>query len=231
MTAKDIKNTLNTYLDKTIKEKEVLAALESLGSKYDNEKYPFEIIQIAEGYQFMTKGTYYPLVSQFLRIESKKKLSKAALETLAVVSYKQPITKSVIESIRGVGCDYSIQKLLEKELVEIGGRAEGPGRPLLYITSQKFMDHFGLKDLKDLPKIKEFEMPGDEIGLNNTDDVPAPDGEQQEAAQEQSTEEQIESTNNTEDHKEETVVPTDNQELNEPKSMDAVPTISDEEEE
>ena len=120
----------------------------------------------------MTKGTYYPLISQFLKIESKKKLSRAALETLAIISYKQPITKSVMESIRGVSCDYAVQKLLEKELIEIVGRAEGPGRPLLYATSAKFMDHFGLKDLKDLPKVKEFELPSTEIGIKDTDEQP-----------------------------------------------------------
>ena len=174
MTAKSIKTTLNAHLDKSIKEKEVTAALEVLTSKYDDDKYPFEIIEISGGFQFMTKGTYYPLISQFLKIESKKKLSRAALETLAIISYKQPITKSVMESIRGVSCDYAVQKLLEKELIEIVGRAEGPGRPLLYATSAKFMDHFGLKDLKDLPKIKEFELPGTEIGIKDTDEQPEP---------------------------------------------------------
>lgn len=174
MTAKSIKTTLNAHLDKAIKEKEITTALEGLRSKYADDKYPFEIVEISGGFQFMTKGTFYPLVSQFLRIESKKKLSKAALETLAIISYKQPITKSVMESIRGVSCDYSVQKLLEKELIEISGRAEGPGRPLLYATSDKFMNHFGLKDLNDLPKIKEFEMPGTEIGVKDTDAVPGP---------------------------------------------------------
>ncbi len=174
MTAKSIKTTLNVHLDKSIKEKEVTEALEVLTSKYADDKYPFEIIEISGGFQFMTKGTFYPLISQFLKIESKKKLSRAALETLAIISYKQPITKSVMESIRGVSCDYAVQKLLEKELIEIVGRAEGPGRPLLYATSAKFMDHFGLKDLKDLPKIKEFELPGTEIGIKDTDEQPEP---------------------------------------------------------
>ncbi len=164
MTAKDIKNSLQSHMEVKFKDKEIAAALEVLETKYDDEKYPFHIVGIAGGYQFMTKSAYYPLVSQYLKIESKKRLSKAALETLAIISYKQPITKSGIESIRGVNCDYSVQKLLEKELVEIAGRAEGPGRPLLYATSEKFMNHFGLKSLKDLPKIKEFENTGDEIG-------------------------------------------------------------------
>lgn len=164
MTAKDIRNSLQSHTEVKFKDKEIAEALEILETKYEDEKYPFHIVGIAGGYQFMTKSAYYPLVSQYLKIESKKRLSKAALETLAIISYKQPITKSGIESIRGVNCDYSVQKLLEKELVEIAGRAEGPGRPLLYTTSEKFMNHFGLKSLKDLPKIKEFENAGDEIG-------------------------------------------------------------------
>ncbi len=161
---KEIKNTLTTHLKTKFKDKEIDEVLEGLRTKYNDEQYPFEIVEIAGGFQFMTKGTYYPLVSQFLRLESKKKLSKAALETLAIISYKQPITKTGIESIRGVNCDYTVQKLLDKELVEIGGRAEGPGRPLLYVTTEKFMNHFGLKSLNDLPKIKEFEMPDNVIG-------------------------------------------------------------------
>ncbi len=169
MTAKDIKNSLQSHTEVKFKDKEIAEALEILETKYEDEKYPFHIVGIAGGYQFMTKSAYYPLVSQYLKIESKKRLSKAALETLAIISYKQPITKSGIESIRGVNCDYSVQKLLEKELLEIAGRAEGPGRPLLYTTSEKFMNHFGLKSLKDLPKIQEFEIEGDEIGIPETE--------------------------------------------------------------
>ena len=164
ITKKDIKQTLASHYKSTFKDKEIQTSLDELRSKYTEEVFPFEIIEIAGGFQFMTKGTYYPLVSQFLRLESKKKLSKAALETLAIIAYKQPITKSGIESIRGVNCDYTVAKLLEKELIEIGGRAEGPGRPLLYITTEKFMNHFGLKSLNDLPKMKEFEMPENTIG-------------------------------------------------------------------
>jgi len=179
MTVIDIKATLHAHLDKGIKDKEIKGSLDYLCNKYEDEKYPFEVIEISGGYQFMTKGTYYPLISQFLRIESKKKLSRAALETLAIVSYKQPITKSTIEGIRGVSCDYSLQKLLEKELVQITGRAEGPGRPLLYATTEKFMNHFGLKDLNDLPKIKEFELPDNEIGPKDGDEsIPGPGNEE-----------------------------------------------------
>jgi len=177
LTAKEIKQSLVAHLDTKIKDKEVEEVLTTLETKYDDERYSFHILGIAGGYQFMTKSAYYPLVSQFLRIESKKKLSKASLETLAIISYKQPITKSGMEAIRGVNCDYSVQKLLDKELVMIIGRAEGPGRPLLYATSEKFMNHFGLKSLKDLPKIKEFESAGTEIGLKAPEEGPAPEAQ------------------------------------------------------
>jgi len=172
ITVKELKLTLNSYLEAKISDKEIEESLVSLTQKYADDKYPFEIVGIANGYQFMTKGAYYPIISQYLKLESKKKLSRPALETLAVISYKQPITKSVIESIRGVNCDYSIQKLLEKELIEISGRAEGPGRPLLYVTSEKFMNHFGLKTLNDLPKIKEFEEPENSVGVADGDATP-----------------------------------------------------------
>lgn len=173
MTKKDIKAALESHFDTKFKDKELTEALDALTAKYSSEEYPFEVIQISGGFQFMTKGTYYPLVGQHLKLESKKKLSKAAMETLAIISYKQPTTKSGMESIRGVNCDYSVQKLLDKELIEIRGRAEGPGRPLLYGTSEKFMNHFGLKSLDDLPKVKEFDLGENEIGVR-TDDLPEP---------------------------------------------------------
>lgn len=161
-----LKQTLNTHLDTTFKPDQITEAIDSLIEKYKSPEYSFEIIAIAEGYQFMTKGAYYPVISQHLRLESKKKLSKSALETLAIISYKQPATKTDIESIRGVNCDYSVQKLLDKELVEMSGRADGPGRPLLYSTTQKFLNHFGLKDLNELPKLKEFETEENTVGLS-----------------------------------------------------------------
>jgi len=162
----DLKTTLNTHFKSKVKEEEIEAAIETITEKYKSEDYSFEVICINGGYSFMTKGAYHPLISQYLKLESKKKLSKAALETLAIVSYKQPATKSNIEAIRGVNCDYSIQKLLEKELIEMKGRAEGPGRPLLYGTTQKFMDHLGLSSINELPKLKELEINEDNaIGM------------------------------------------------------------------
>lgn len=162
---KDIEQCLSSYFDTKIPKEVIGEALEQLKSKYLSEDFAFELIEIGGGLQFMTKGAFHPVVAQHLRLESKKKMSRAALETLAIISYKQPVTKSEMESIRGVNCDYSVQKLLDMDLVEIAGREEGPGKPLLYGTTVKFMDHFGIKDLSELPQLKEFESDVQSIGL------------------------------------------------------------------
>jgi len=91
-------------------------------------------------------------------VNSKKKLSRASLETLAIIAYRQPVTKAEIEFIRGVASDYAVQKLLERNLVSIAGRADAPGKPLLYATSPYFMQFFGLNDPSELPKLKDFEL-------------------------------------------------------------------------
>ncbi len=139
-------------------------ALASLQSRYAREAFAFEIVEIGGGYQFLTKGDYHKTLETHLKLTGRKKLSLAALETLSIIAYKQPVSKSEIEQIRGVGSDYAIQKLLEKEIVAIDGRSDAPGRPLLYSTSAKFMDYFGVKSLNDLPKLKDFKEPDGAIG-------------------------------------------------------------------
>ena len=119
----------------------------------------------------MTKGAYYNTVATYLKQITKKKLSKSALETLSIIAYKQPVVKSELEKIRGVSCDYSIQKLLEKELVEIAGRSDGPGKPLLYATSEKFMDYFGLKSIGELPKTRDISTAQSSIGDVSIEEV------------------------------------------------------------
>lgn len=160
----EIKVSLEESFKTKIKKQTIQKSLETLFSKYKSDDFAFEIVEIAEGYQFFTKGAFHQTVGSHLKQTSKKRLSKAALETLAIIAYKQPVTKGDCERIRGVSCDYTIQKLLEKELVSISGRSEGPGRPLLYATSKKFMDYFGLANINDLPKPKDFKMPDEEIG-------------------------------------------------------------------
>jgi len=168
ITLKEIKNCLQETFQTKFKKGEVEEAIQGLMKKYEEDSYSFEIIEIAEGYQFLTKGAYHNTVGTMLKQKTKKRLSRAALETLSIIAYKQPVTKSEMEKIRGVSCDYSIQKLLEKELVAIAGRSEGPGRPLLYATSEKFMDYFGIKSIKDLPKLQDFKNPDNEIGEAGT---------------------------------------------------------------
>lgn len=160
----EIQQALEATFETEFAGAEIAAALQQLSERYKDEKYSFEIVEIAGGLRFLTKAAFHSVIATHLRLTTKKKLSQAALETLAIIAYKQPVTKGDLESIRGVSCDYSIQKLLEKELVSIIGRSEGPGKPLLYGTSEKFMDYFGIKSLEELPKPKDFKDPESSIG-------------------------------------------------------------------
>ncbi len=131
-------------------------ALSELMVKYAGGGFAFELKAIGGGYQFMTKGAYAPFIKAAALVKEHRKLSRAALETLAIIAYRQPVTRAEIEFIRGVNCEYALHRLLEKQLVEPAGRAELPGRPLLYRTSKAFMDYFGLAALADLPKLSEL---------------------------------------------------------------------------
>lgn len=144
------------FMEDKITLEQVQSAVEGIVEKYGSEFYPFELRESGGGYQFLTKKEYHKTVAQLNGDKFLKRLSPAALETLAIIAYKQPITKGEIESIRGVSCDYSIQKLLEKELIIITGRNEDmPGKPLVYVTSKTFMDYFGLNSPDELPKLRE----------------------------------------------------------------------------
>lgn len=152
----DLVNQAFGFMEDKIAVEQVDAALEGIIEKYDSEFYPFEVKQSGGGWQFLTKKDYHKTVAQLNGEKFLKRLSAAALETLAIIAYKQPVTKGEIESIRGVSSDYAVQKLLEKELVVITGRNEKlPGHPLVYATSKNFMDYFGINSPEDLPKIKE----------------------------------------------------------------------------
>lgn len=139
-------------------------AISELSAKYQSEEFSFQLEHSGGGYQFLTKPAYQTSISLLLRQQSQKRLSTAQLETLSIIAYKQPVTKGDIEEIRGVNSDYSVQKLLEKELVDIKGKSEGLGRPILYGTSGKFMEYFGINSLKDLPQPKDFSKPDNQIG-------------------------------------------------------------------
>ena len=159
LNANDITELINTafgFLEERISLEQVEAALEGIQEKYSTEYYPFELKQSGGGWQFLTKPTFHSTIAQLNGDKFLKRLSNAALESLAIIAYKQPITKGEVEAIRGVNSDYSMQKLLEKELIVISGRNEMlPGKPLIYSTSRNFMDYFGINSTEDLPKIRE----------------------------------------------------------------------------
>jgi segregation and condensation protein B len=152
----DLINQAFGFMEDKIVADQIDAAIEGIVEKYNSEFYPFEVKQSGGGWQFLTKKEFHKTVAQLNGEKFLKRLSTAALETLAIIAYKQPITKGEIEGIRGVSSDYSVQKLLEKELIIISGRNEKlPGHPLVYATSKNFMDYFGINSPEDLPKIKE----------------------------------------------------------------------------
>jgi len=141
-----------------IPENDISKALDLLTEKYQHDNYAFSIFHGGGGYQFLTKPAYQASIGILLKQQSKKRLSTSALETLSIIAYKQPVTRSELEQIRGVNCDYTVQKLLEKELIEIKGKSDAIGKPLLYGTSDKFMDYFGINSLNDLPTPKDFKQ-------------------------------------------------------------------------
>src|SRR5687767_6901034 len=159
LTPLDVVELINNafgFMEERITLDQVESAMEGIREKYNSEFYPFEVRESGGGWQFLTKKDFHKTIAQLNGEKFLKRLSTAALETLAIIAYKQPITKGEIEAIRGVNSDYSVQKLLEKELIVISGRNEKlPGHPLVYATSKTFMDYFGINSPEDLPKIRE----------------------------------------------------------------------------
>jgi segregation and condensation protein B len=139
--------------------KQLRKHIKSLNDRYTANNSAFRIEQIAGGYQMLTLSVYNPWLKKLLRARSETKLTAAALETLAIIAYKQPIIRADIEAIRGVAAGEMIRGLMYKGLVKIVGRAEVLGRPMLYGTTRKFLEIFGLNSLKDLPKIEELKRP------------------------------------------------------------------------
>jgi segregation and condensation protein B len=164
ITIEEMKGVLDVTFETEFQEETLREGVEAVKEKFSDPQFAFEVIEIAKGFQFLTKPSFHNSVGTYLKQTIKKRLSQAALETLSIVAYKQPISKTEMEQIRGVSCDYAIHKLLEKELVEIQGRSDAPGRPLVYGTSEKFMDYFGIKSIQDLPKLKDFKEVENQIG-------------------------------------------------------------------
>lgn len=155
---------LSEMFEAKVPEKEIEKAIEEIIKKYQDDNHSFHLVQTGGGYLFLTKPAYQASIGILLKQQSKKRLSTSALETLSIIAYKQPVTKTEMEQIRGVNCDYSVQKLLEKELIEIKGKSESIGRPILYGTSAAFMDYFGINELVELPTPKDFAPQENEIG-------------------------------------------------------------------
>ena len=159
LTALEIVELINNgfgFMEERISLNQIESCIAGIKEKYNSEFYPFEVKESGGGLQFLTKPSFHKTIAQLNGDKFLKRLSNAALETLAIIAYKQPITKGEVESIRGVNSDYSVQKLLEKELILIAGRNEKmPGQPLIYATSKNFMDYFGINSAADLPKIRE----------------------------------------------------------------------------
>ena len=157
LTQMEITETLSQAMETTVEADRIATCIDAIREKYDVDYYPFQLKEIGGGFQFLTKKAFHKTVLQLNSDKHIKKLSTAAMETLSIIAYKQPITKSDIEYIRGVSADYSIQKLLDKELIVIAGRNEEmAGKPLIYATSKNFMDYLGINSPSQLPQLKDI---------------------------------------------------------------------------
>jgi len=151
VTLVQIKDVLDTVSNGEIKK-----ALSELQKDYENRKCGIMIVEIAGGYQMLSNPIYAPYLRSFYKTKHKEKLSKPSLESMAIIAYKQPVTRSDIEVIRGVNSDGVVSHLLSKALIKVIGRKDVPGRPFVYGTTKQFLEYFGLKSLDDLPELAEF---------------------------------------------------------------------------
>ena len=151
-------------VDPHLSDGDLADAIAELQAYYRSPNQTLQLHFTGGGWRLLTKADYFPTLSAHFKLQSGKRLSRAALETLSIVAYRQPITRADLEAIRGVGAGYALTRLLERELIAIVGRDAGPGRPLLYGTSPQFMDYFGLGSLADLPKLRELGQTANRIG-------------------------------------------------------------------
>lgn len=152
----EIKACLSEMFNADVPEEDITNAIIRIDEKFNQDEFSFQLSRAAGGYQFLTKPAYQASIGIMLKQQSKKRLSTSAMETLSIIAYRQPISKTEIENIRGVNCDYAVQKLLDKQLIEITGKADTIGRPMLYGTTTKFMEYFGINDISELPVPKDF---------------------------------------------------------------------------
>jgi len=160
----------------TTSSEQVVEAIATLNRIYQDSARSFTVLERPKGWKLYTKVEYADFVRQLFPGRKPERMSGPAMETLAIIAYRQPITKAAIEAVRGVACDGMIQKLLDRDLIRIGGRAELPGRPLLYETTDLFFEHFGIRSIDDLPNASELRK----VKLPDPEEVkPAADPEQQ----------------------------------------------------
>jgi segregation and condensation protein B len=160
--------------DESLDEDQVEQALELLRAEYDDAGRSFQLVELAEGHQILTRPEFAPYLERFDNVPKPARLSGPALETLAIVAYRQPIGRLEMEYVRGVGVSGVIRTLQERGLIEVVGRAEGLGRPLLYGTTQHFLEHFGFRSLEALPRPEELPIVLRERIPLGTDDEPVP---------------------------------------------------------
>lgn len=172
----ELKACLAEMFGTEIPEQDIADAIKRLEDKYASEEHSFQIFKSGGGYQFLTKPAYQSSVGILLKNQAKKRLSTSSLETLSIIAYKQPVSKPEVDNIRGVNCEFTIQKLLEKGLVEIRGKSDSVGRPILYATTQRFMEYMGISDLSELPQPRDFS--GEENTIGESLDLKDPDAPQ-----------------------------------------------------
>ena len=155
LSAKSLQQIIEQFRKEKLSEEVFQETLDALLKKYESPEFSFAIYEIGGGYQFLSKPSYDPVLSAFVSLRSKSKLSKSMLESLSVIAYQQPTTRQEIERIRGVHAGYALERLLERELISIAGRSETPGQPLLYRITDRCLDFFGINSVKDLPRLEE----------------------------------------------------------------------------
>ena len=178
VTAEPIPVTRFLALLGAVTKQDVDQALASLAQDYEQEGRGLQLAEVAGGYRIVTKAEFAPWLKRLEKVKSPSKLSRSALESLAIIAYKQPIVRAEVEQIRGVETSGVIRTLLERKFVRIVGRKEEPGRPIMYGTTKFFLEHFGLRDLSQLPPLREFKELGEsEQAMLPIDEVVAVDGE------------------------------------------------------
>lgn len=164
ISAEEINDVLNSREKQIVNLEQTLEFIQSIKKRFEEPIFGFELIETALGFSFASKKQNYPYIAKYIESHQTKKLSKSALETVSIIAFNPHSTKLDIEQIRGVSADYAIDKLLEKELIQISGKRETAGNPITYSITNKFLDYFGIKSLDELPSFQSLVKEVNEIG-------------------------------------------------------------------